>query len=54
MATEPVTAARRPRRPPKANSAAAIANHSFELLAERERRRSGTSSVGVLVPSTAR
>ena len=53
-ATSPVAAALRPRGPPSANSGAAAPIHSFEWFASPERRRSGSSSVGVGVPAIAR
>jgi hypothetical protein len=53
IATAPSSAALRPRRPPSAASAAAIPNHSRELLAAFDNRRSGSSREGVGVSATA-
>jgi hypothetical protein len=52
IATAPSSAALRPRRPPTAASAAAIPNHSRELLAALDNRRSGSSREGVGVSAT--
>ena len=58
IAATPVRAARRPLLPPTTKIPAAIANQSIELLANPDRRRSGSSSVGVgvlaIAPYTAR
>src|SRR4029450_13672896 len=53
IATTPSSAALRPRRPPSAASAAAIPNHSRELLAALDNRRIGSSREGVGVSAMA-
>jgi hypothetical protein len=54
IAATPVSAARRPRRPPKANNTVAAPIHSLEWSAALVNVRSGPSIVGVDVAATAR
>ena len=53
IAIAPSSAALRPRRPRSAASAAAIPNHTRELLAALDNRRSGSSREGVGVSAIA-